>query len=548
MPCLPRLRTIVSALGLLAVSGCVTKATGDGVKPTPSAENQGIAFRDVAKEAGLDYVWKLTARPTGNILDMIGNGCGFLDFDNDGNLDILLVGTPPALYKGDGKGRFEKVPLPPLTGHFQGCATGDFNNDRFTDLYLTAHRGGALLQNNGGKGFIDVTKTSGVASMPWATAAAFGDLDADGNLDLYIGNYVKFGPETKPQLCQQKGITTACAPRQYSPEPGFLYKGNGKGQFRDITKAAGFDRLTGKALGVAIADYNDSGRLSVSVANDEMAGDLMKNLGNGKFENIAKLAGTATDNDGNYHGGMGTDWGDVDDDGRLDLLVATYQNEPKNIYHNQGDDLFTDKGDRLGLLGAVPYVTFGARFADFDNDGVPDIVLANGHVQDNIEKIDSRTTFLQPTVFYRGTKSGTATRFTEITESLDKSVTRPIMGRGLAAGDYDNDGRTDLLIVDNQGPPLLLHNETKGAGNFIGFSLKTVAGKTPLGATITVKIGDRTLVRHCHTDGSFMSASDPRVLVGLGPATGADSVTVRWPGGIEKSWRNLEANRYHTLE
>lgn len=531
----------------LCLTGCFPRKPPEtAAVPAASAPASGakIAFRDVAKEAGLDYVWRIPNKPAGNILDLIGNGCAFLDFDNDGNLDVLLVGPNPALFKGNGKGNFTLAPLPPLSGHFLGCATGDFNRDGLTDIYLTAYRGGALLQNDGGKSFRDVTGTAGIPPQPWGSAASFADLDGDGNLDLYVGNYAKFGPETVPQLCKQKGVETACGPRQYLPEPGFLYRGDGKGRFTDITKASGFDKLTGKALGVAIADDDGGGHLSVAVANDEMPGDLMKWRGNGKYENIAKLAGTATDTEGNVHGGMGTDWGDVNGDGKLDLFVATYQGEIKNLYRNDGNDLFTDKAATLGLISAAPMVAFGAKFADFDNDGVLDLVIANGHVLSNIAAVDARTTFLQPTLFFHGTGAGA---FVPISENLDSAVTRPLMGRGLAIGDYDNDGKPDVLIVDSNGAPLLLHNETNAGGNFLGVALHDSSGASPLGAIVRVTVGGKTLMRHCHTDGSYMSASDPRLIFGLGAATGAEQVTVRWPGGKTETWKNLSSNRYHTL-
>ncbi|GAB4454741.1 MAG: hypothetical protein OHK0029_09760 [Armatimonadaceae bacterium] len=545
----PLLFAALPLLLLIGSAGCSDQKSAASTAVATKNETDGtsaIVFRDVAAEAGLDYKWDYPGKPIGNILDLIGNGCAFVDYDNDGNLDILLVGPKVALYRGDGAGKFTNVSdstgMAALKGRFLGCATGDFNNDGFTDIYITAYRGGALLQNEQGKRFRDVTVASGVATQPWATSAAFADLDGDGNLDLYIGNYVKFGPETDPQLCVQKGMKTACAPRQYDPEPGFLYKGDGTGKFTDITQTSGFHTLSGKALGVAIADYDGSGRLSVSVANDEMPGDLMKNHGNGTFENVAKLAGTATDNEGNLHGGMGTDWGDVDNDGLLDLFVATYQNEVKTLYLNDGDDLFTDKAIPLGLNSASPMVAFGMRFVDFDNDGYLDIALANGHVQDNIGQIDPRTSFKQKTLFYRGIEGKS---FTDVTASLDKNVTREIMGRGLAAGDYDNDGKVDLLIVDSDGAPLLLHNETTNTGHFLGVALPPSAKS--YGAMLTLKIGDKTLVRHCHTDGSYMSASDARVVFGLGNATRIDSLTVRWAGGGEDTFTDLPIDRYSTV-
>ena len=521
---------------------------------TPADSNAAGAARfvDVAQQAGLHYQWQIGGKRPLNILQTIGNGCAFLDYNNDGNLDILLVGPKPALYRGDGHGSFTDVThqtgLDRLSGHFLGCAVGDYDNDGFDDIYLTAYGGGVLLHNEGGKGFRDVTKAAGIASQPWGTSASFADIDGDGRLDLYICNYVQFGPQTDPQLCTaQGGLMTACGPRYYQLERGVLYHNEGSGKFRDVSKTwrafAVPQEIQGKGLGVAVADYDGSGRQSIAIANDEVPGDLLHNLG-GHFLNVAASSGTAFNvENGHPYGGMGIDWGDYDNDGRLDLVVATFRGEPKSIFHNDGRGLFTDRSLPLGVAERTrANVAFGVKWLDVDNDGFLDLILANGHVQDNIDAIEPGSTYKQRLQLFRNT-GGAA--FVE--QSAGPSFQTPILGRGLAIGDYDNDGRIDVLVVDSEGAPLLLHNETPKTGHWLLCKLVgTKSNRDGIGALVTVEAGGRKLLRRCGTDGSYMSASDRRVHVGLGKAMSA-TVTVRWPSGATNVYKNIAADRVITL-
>jgi hypothetical protein len=520
-----------------------------------SMHASGIRFVDVAQEAGLNYRWEISGKRPLNILQTIGNGCAFLDYNADGNLDILLVGSRVALYRGDGKGRFTEVSretgLSRLFGHFLGCAVGDIDNDGYPDIYLTAYRGGALLRNTDGKQgrrggktsrlrlFRDVTSESGIPPQPWSSSASFTDIDGDGKLDLYICNYVRFGPTTTPQLCPYAGHMSACGPRFYEPEFGKLYRNLGGGRFQDITKVWRAHRISGKGLGVAAADFDGSGRQSIAIANDEMPGDLLRNLG-GKFENIGDSSGTGHDSNGNVHGGMGIDWGDYDNDGKLDLFVATFQHEAKCIYHNDGGGLFTENSAALGMESALPYVAFGSKWIDCDNDGWLDLMIANGHVQDNIHTIDNTTTYRQPTQLFRN-RQGLG--FEEITAQAGPSLQKKLVGRGLAIGDYDNDGRMDALVVDSAGMPLLLHNETTDAGNWLLIKLiGTKSNRDGIGTRVTVEADGKQYLRLCTTDGSYMSASDPRVHFGLGQATTV-TIHLQWPSGLIGTYKNLAVNR-----
>lgn len=554
-----------AALPLLWLAGCTptgpsahpqaaaVSTTAPGAAPDTANSSNAISvhFTDIAKTSGIDYVWHPVGTRPLNILGTIGNGCALFDYDNDGNLDVLLVGSKLALYKGDGKGHFTDVThetgLDQLKGYFLGCAVGDYDNDGYDDVYLTAYRGGALLHNEAGKRFVDTTKSSGMKPQAWSTSASWVDVDHDGKLDLYICNYSDFSPETKPQLCPQgqPTVLTACGPRFYTAIKGVLYHNIGNGKFMDVTKAWGVPAIHGKGLGVAAADYDGSGRPSLALANDEVEGDFLQNQGR-KFKEIGAESGTAFNNDGQVHGGMGADWGDYDNDGKLDLVIATFQHEAKCVYHNDGSNLFTESSAQLGLSDkALPWVSFGTKFLDFDNDGYLDLIFANGHVQDNIDQIDSSTSYKQPLLLLHNEQGKS---FSDTSAAAGPAFLQKVTGRGLAVGDIDNDGRLDVLVVDSEGAPLLLHNETTTANHWLLCRLQgTKSNRDGIGSLLTFTLPDGSKrLRYCSTDGSYMSSSDRRVHCGLGNAASAD-ITVRWPSGTTNTYKGVKADQVITL-
>jgi hypothetical protein len=553
----------VAALALLAtltgvVSGCRggrAGAVGQGdipvrASPAPSAPieaSEGVQFSEVAARAGITYRWPAPRTRPVNILQGIGYGCAFLDFDADGRLDAFLIGPRLALYRGDGRGNFqdvsEAVDLRALRGDFRGCAVGDYDNDGFPDIYLSAYRGGALLHNERGQRFRQVGGGA-PAAQPWGSSCSFTDFDGDGRLDLYIGNYVQFSAQSK-QLCDEGGQVTACGPLTYGPERGVFYQNAGGGKFIDRTRAWGADRVSGKALGVAAADFDGAGRPSLAIANDEVAGDLLLNR-DGRFENIGVASGTAYTSAGIPQGGMGIDWGDFDNDGQLDLSVATFAGEAKPVYRNEGDHVFSEESARLGLVAPTrTYVAFGLKWLDANNDGWLDLLLANGHTNDNVASYKAELTYRQPTQLFL---NNGGQRFSSVDGATVPALSRPIVGRGLATGDFDNDGRVDALVVDIEGAPLLLHNESRNTGHWLLARLVgTRSSRDGIGAVVTVNAGGRRLLRHCHTDGSYLSASDGRVHFGLGRASTADTVTVQWPSGRKDIYRDVVADRIITL-
>lgn len=528
----------------------------------PAAVSRHLTrFAEVGGKAGIHYKWHPSGKRPLNILQTIGNGCAFLDYDNDGNLDILLVGPHTALYKGDGQGHFTEVSaltgMDKLRGSFLGCAVGDYDNDGWRDLYLSGYQTGILLRNNGGVRFTDVTKSVGLPPQPWGTSCGFADMDGDGHLDLYVANYARFSPQTTPQMCKfatekHGDVLSSCGPRYYEGIKGVLFQNHQGKTFSDVTKKWGLDSHHGRGLGVAFADIVGDGHIGIAVANDEAPGDLFLSKGkNHTFENIGVSAGVAYDRDGSLHGGMGTDWGDFDNDGRLDLFVATFRNEAKNLYRNDGDGNFTDVSYPTGIGRlALPYVSFGTKFLDADNDGWLDVLVASGHVQDNIELIEN-TQYRQKTMLLQN-EAGQS--FADATAASGMDAFPAIVGRGLAVGDYDNDGRMDALVVDSEGSPLLLHNETPlsspGQAEWVGFACLDKAGRDAYGARLTVeqKGTPARLVRQCQTAGSYLSSSDPRVHFGLGKAVEQMvKVTIQWPDGKTDTWKNVATGRYWIL-
>jgi enediyne biosynthesis protein E4 len=530
------------------MSGCVQGAAKGA---------SGIQFVDVTRESGIEHVVKIEGPPNValTILETMGNGCAFLDYDNDGNLDILLIDRPLILYKGDGTGRFRDVTkemgLHKLSGHFMGCAVGDFDNDGWDDVYISGFRTGLLLRNEAGKTFRDVTKAAGLPLQRWSMACGFVDVDGDGLLDLFVSNYVDFG--TDPKRYSQRCEPTACGPNLYDPEFPHLYRNLGGGKFSDMTKAAGITDTAGKGLAVGFADYDDDGDPDIMVANDEVACDLFQNDGKGRFLNVAKEAGTAFDVDGTPQGGMGVDWADYDGDGRLDAVVTNYTKEPRSLYRNEGDGLFKNLTRQAGIAApTMPYLAFGGKWLDYDNDGWPDLIFANGDVDNRIAILLPETSFRQPMQVFRnqGGKPGGRIAFEDQSRLLGDALMKPIVGRGLATGDFNNDGRVDVLVMDDDGPVRLLQNQGGTAGNWIGFSL-TGTGKSNRnahGARVTIETADgRSQVREVQTASSYLSASDRRLLFGIGKESAVTRMTVRWPDGTVERRDHLAAGKYHTI-
>lgn len=531
----------LTACGHHTHSGARTKAR---TLPTFS-----IHFVDAAPTGGLSYRWPTLPRPLGT-REAFGKGCAFLDFDNDGRQDVLLVGTPhPVLYRNVGNGRFQDVSetagLASLNGEWTGCAVGDYDGDGFPDILFTGFHRLALLKNTGGRRFVDTTRAAGLDPRNdghWGASAGFMDLDGDGRLDLIILNYVSFGPNT-PDLCEQTpGFKTGCPPSSYDGEQPEVWHNTGDGRFRDATAASGMQMTHGKSLVLAFTDVDGDGRPDVYIGNDGPHADLMRNLGGMHFRNIGALSGVDSTEDGNGVSAMGADWADYDRDGRLDLVVSNFSGQPYQLFHNGGSMLFDHQERATGLADPTfQPLGFGAKWADVDNDGWPDLMFANGHVYDEPGRINHYSTFHQPLMLFHNERGK---HLTDLAPSLGSDLARPILGRGLATGDYDNDGRIDFLVVDLEGAPLLLHNLSETHNHWISFDLHTGPPNTlAYGAQLKARADGQTWVGFVSPASSYLSSSDPRIHFGLGPVAILDTVSIRWPDGHRQELRRVKADR-----
>jgi hypothetical protein len=558
----------VFALSLTPFIGC------DARHPVPApgdlrGERIRPVFRDVAAEAGLTFRWGYGGKSPLNIVETAAGGAGFIDYDRDGLLDVVLVGRSIALYHNDGEGRFREVSAGSgldVFGALMGCAVGDYDNDGWPDLFVTGHGTARLYRNRNGNGaFQDVTTAAGVAprsrrgaTIPWSTSAGFADLDADGFLDLVVGHYLEFTPRSR-QLCDYPAaigggpVFAACPPLYYESQRLVVYRNRGDGTFEEVSDR--FPGAHGNNLALGFADYDDDGRLDLYVANDALPADLFRNRGDWSFENMGTASATAFNQDGGEQAGMGVDWGDYDGDGRLDLIVTTFQNEPRSLYRNEGNGLFY-YASYAALLGEATKsrLAFGGGFLDYDNDGALDLLFANGHVQDTIGKIRPPATYAQTMQLFRNRGDGI---FAEVSAADGAAFGKPIVGRAVAFGDYDNDGRMDALVADLDGAPLLLHNESAEGANADWLGVRLLSrhgGRDAIGARVTLELaagGKR--IAEAQTCRSYLSAGDARVHFGLGGRGSGENrvvprLIVRWPGGATSTLENVRTGRYLTID
>lgn len=557
-----RLSAFVPALLLCCVfdMGCRPALTNPPVPAVPPSGS--IAFRDESVTAVLLHKWGHPTVRGLNAIDTIGHGCAFLDYDADGNLDILLIADDHCiLYRNRGNGTFTDVtdlafPAAPRTPRLIGCTVADYDNDGLPDIFVTGYGRTILYHNEGNGTFRDVTAGSGLEARgpyDWTTSAAWADLDGTGRLDLYVCRYVRLTPRDI-QLCRYPGldgnsVMMACGPLNYAAQKGSLYRNIGGGRFRDVTAEAGLNVAHGNALGCMFCDLNFDGKPDLFIANDERQADLFLNLGGGRFRNIAVEAGVAYNANGGSPAGMGVDWADYDCDGRFDLLVADFASQPKSLFHNDirngGAPVFSQTGYSSGLGGAtLRPLAFGAAFVDADNDGWADVALTNGHVASQVELTDTGQSYAQPTQLLRNV----AGRFVDVSAGAGIDFSRKIVGRGIAVGDYDHDGREDLLIVDDEGKPLLLHNRSANANHAITLNCMRRNGRGyAVGALITVTALGRKHVAEVRASGSYLSTNSPQVHIGLADAAVIDSVAIRWPNGAQAEFKHVAADGFYTV-
>ena len=516
----------------------------------------GIDFVDVAASSGIVQTYPPQPRPL-TALDAFGCGCGLFDHDDDGRLDIFLVADPhPRLYRGTTDGTFRDVSaetgLSRLSGdHWTGCAVGDENGDGRLDLLLTGFHRLALLRLGADGRYEEVTTDRGLDPANhghWGTSAGFMDLDGDGDHDLVILNYVVFGPDVKRYCELVPGVISGCPPREYEPEFGEVWRNDGADGFTLVApEISGIAATSGIGLVLAFTDYDDDGRVDFYIGNDGTRAELMHNLGGMAFENVGEISGVAASRDFDAMSAMGADWADYDRDGRLDLAVSDFQRKGFAIYHADGNGLFLEVGNRTGIARAThARLGFGTTWLDMDNDAWPDLCFANGHVYDNVAAIEPGATFRQPVSLFR---SLAGRRFVDILPGLDATTSRPLVGRGSATGDVDNDGRIDLLVIDYEGPPLLLVNRSRTDHHWIELDLRAaLPNRFAYGARAVGRRGDAIWVGEVAPASSYLSSSDPRIHWGLGDATRLDSLEIRWPSGRRDTFHDVDVDTILRIE
>jgi hypothetical protein len=520
-----------------------------------------VQFTDITERAGITF--RHTSSPEKKyIVESMSGGVALIDYDNDGYPDIYLVNsltadlvkekgkTRSALYHNNGDNTFTDVSGKAGLGDIgwgMGVAVGDYDNDGFDDIYVTCLGPNHLFRNNGNGTFADVTQKAGLTDPRWSTGASFVDYDNDGKLDLFVSNYVDFDINNLPEFgkgrsCQFKGIPVQCGPRGLPGAGDTLYHNDGNGTFSDVSKKAGVSDPDGYyGLGVICSDFDGDGLVDIFVANDSTPNFLYHNNGDGTFKEIGFTSGTAVNENGSEQGSMGVTLGDYDHDGKLDLFVTNFDDDYNTLYHNDGRGSFTDVSYPAKVAAvSLPYVGWGTKFFDYDNDGWVDLLVINGHVYPQLP------TYKQRNLVHHNNRDGT---FSEVGAQLGAPFEEKRTGRGAAFGDIDNDGDVDLIINNLDGSPQLLRND--GGSENKSVLIKTLGVKSNrdgIGARVTIVSGDLKQVEDVHSGGSYISQNDLRLHFGLEARTKIDSIEVRWPSGVVDKVTGVSPNKIITIK
>ena len=558
-PFRPSRRDLLKQMGSLGLVLAVPCAWPD------SGEAASVAFVDVAKKAGIGFQHDNAASPEKYLIETMGSGCGWIDYDQNGLLDLYLVNGSAtqaykpkqalrsALYRNNGDGTFTDVTGQAGVGaeglFGMGVAVGDYDNDGFPDLLVLGYGRCILYHNNGNGTFTDVTAHAGVSNSGlWGSSAAWFDYDNDGKLDLAIANYVDWSQE-RNFYCGDRGpgMRSYCHPDDFHGQPPTLYHNNGDGTFTDVSKESGVGLKGGNGLGVVTFDYDNDGWQDIFIANDHMPNFLFHNNRDGTFREVGYAAGVAVSADGHFEAGMGTDAADTTGNGRLDLIVGHLDMQLARLYRNLGDQTFDDATLRSKIGYATYHIsTFGARFMDYDNDGACDLFLANGHVLDNIERYRADTKYAEPKLMFRNNGHGV---FENVSDRLGPDFQLPRVSRGTAIGDFDNDGDLDILVNNCGQPPQLLRNDGGNANHWLQiFLIGTKSNRDGVGARVKVSAGDLVLYDQRKGGMSYQSAQDPRLHFGLGSNTSVAGIEVIWPSGNTTKLEKVKSDQIITIK
>jgi len=538
-------------------------------RPAAGAASQAVTsnpvFVDVAPSSGITFQHDNAASPEKYLIETMGSGCGWIDYDQDGLMDLYLVNGAAtrtyqprrplrsALYRNNGDGSFsdltDKAGVGAETLFGMGVAVGDYDNDGFPDLYVLGYDRCILYHNNGNGTFSDATARSGVANRgKWGSSAAWLDYDNDGRLDLVVANYVDWSPDHNLWCGEHKpGYRGYCHPDVYKGQTPTFYHNNGDGTFTDVSQSSGVGLKPGNGLGVVTFDYDNDGWQDIFIANDSMTNFLFHNNRDGTFREIGYLAGVAASAEGRTEAGMGTDAADTAGGGWLDLVVTHLDFEHARLYRNLGDGSFEDATFETRLGYATFHMSgFGACFMDYDNDGACDIFMANGHILDNIQLYHRDTQYAEPKLMFRNTGRGI---FENVSHKLGPDFRLARVSRGAAVGDFDNDGDLDILVSNNGQAPQLLRNDGGNRNHWLQvFLVGTKSNRDGVGARVKVVSGDLTLYDQRKGGRSYQSAQDPRLHFGLGQRQAVDSVEVRWPSGTVTRLENLRSDQIITVK
>jgi hypothetical protein len=522
-------------------------------------------FEEIGSSAsGITWKHDNAMSPNRYLPETMGPGVAFFDFDNDGWLDIFMVnsGTTEfyspaaplknALYKNNRNGTFtdvaDKAGVAGGKEFGMGCALADYDNDGYQDILVTAYGRCSLYHNNGNGTFTDVTDKAGLAAPGWTTSAVWFDYDNDGKLDLFLCSFVQFSPKSDVFCGDNKlGKRFYCIPRVFKPTPSLLFHNNGDGTFKEVSEGTPIARAMGKALGVVATDINNDGLPDLFVANDTVQNFLFANRGKGKWDEIGLAAEVGFSANGTPRSGMGVDAADLNADGRQDLFVANVDQEMFSLYRNDGNEFFSDVANFHGVAQATRLLSgWGLKFFDYDNDGSVDLILANGHPDDMIESYSQQVRYKEPLVLFHNDGK----KLSNVTAEAGPAFQKMYPARGLAVGDYNNDGRLDVLIGNNGEAPVLLKNNAGEGNHWVGLKLQgTSCNRDAIGATITWSYGDVQRSRYKSSGGSYLSSHDLRDVLGLGTATKVNWVEIKWPqpsGRVERL-TDVPIDRYVTV-